>query len=119
MVKIMAADDEHDILQLLERILKKEGHKFIGCSTGGEFLKLYPKEKPDLVLLDVMMAGISGTDIYKKIKGSNKRQKVIFLTVLDITPTAGGVKTDELTAYVEKPFEPTDLLKKVRAILKK
>lgn len=115
----MAADDEPDILELLGRILKKGGHEFIGCSTGGEFLKRYPKEKPDLVLLDVMMAGISGADVYKKVKDSNKRQKVIFLTVLDPTPTAGGVKADELTTYVEKPFEPADLLKKVREILKK
>ncbi|MEW6592736.1 MAG: response regulator [Candidatus Hadarchaeota archaeon] len=112
MVKIIAVDDEPDILQLLERVFKKEGFEFIGFLDGAEFLKKYLREKPDLVLLDVMMPKIGGREIYKKLKETNKHQKVAFLTVLEPSP-------GETEVYIEKPFEPGDLIKKVRALVGK
>ncbi|MEW6222438.1 MAG: response regulator [Candidatus Hadarchaeota archaeon] len=112
MVKIIAVDDEPDILQLLERVFRKEGFEFIGFLDSAEFLKKYKKEKPDLVLLDLMMPKISGRDIYKKLKGMNKQQKVAFLTVLE--PSPGETET-----YIEKPFEPGELVKKIRKIVGK
>ena len=68
MVKIMAVDDEPDIIKLIEKVLKKAGHEVVGCLSGDECLKNYAREKPDLLLLDVMMPGMDGWEVYKHKK---------------------------------------------------
>lgn len=119
-VKIMAVDDEPDILNLVKRILGGAGHQFVGCASGEECLEKYEKEKPDLVLLDIMMPGIDGWHVYKRLKQTNKDQKIAFLTVLGMpNETKEGVVEMGVDDYITKPFEPAQLLERVKAILKK
>lgn len=120
MPKIMAVDDEPDIISLLGKILKKAGYEFVGCSSGKEFLERYPEEKPDLVLLDIMMPGMDGWDVYNEIRKINRNQKVAPLTALEV-PTRIKDCIFELGAsdYITKPFEPDELVEKVKKILKK
>jgi DNA-binding response OmpR family regulator len=118
MAKIMAVDDEPDTIKLIGRILKKAGYDFVGCASGEECLKKLKKEKPDLILLDVMMPGMDGWGTYKRIKEINEEQKVVFLTATTIYPDARKtmVKLD-ISDYLTKPFEPYELVERVRAAL--
>ncbi len=118
MTKIMAVDDEPDIVKLIGKVLKKEGLTFVGCSSGKECLEKYGKEKPDLVLLDIMMPGMDGWEVYQQIKKINKKQKILFLTAVTVEPEARD-KMEDLGAadYLTKPFEPYELIERVKAVL--
>lgn len=120
MVKIMAVDDEPDIIKLIEKVLKKAGYEFVGCSSGKECLKKYKKEKPDLLMLDVMMPGMTGWDVYKAIRKTNKKQRVLFLTATTVESDARDTM-DELgvSDYLSKPFEPYELTERVKIILER
>jgi two-component system response regulator MtrA len=117
-VKIMAVDDEPDIISLQGKILKKAGYEFVGCLSGEEFLQKYPKEKPDLVLLDIMMPGMDGWDVYKAIRKINRNQKVAPVTALDVPPRIKeGIIQLGASDFITKPFDPGELVEKVKKIL--
>ena len=120
MAKIMAVDDQPDIVNLLRRILEGAGYQFVGCSSGEECLEKLEREKSDLILLDIMMPGMDGWHVYKRIRQLRKDQKVAFLTVLGVpTETREGIIEMGAADYITKPFEPAELLEKVKAILRK
>lgn len=118
MVKIMAVDDQPDIVNLLKRILEGAGYAFVGCTSGEECLEKYEKEKPDLILLDIWMPGVDGWQVYERIKSINEAQKIAFLSALGIGPQS-QVKLVKLGIkdYISKPFEPNELLDRVKEIL--
>ncbi len=119
MVKIMAVDDEPDIIRLLTRILKRAGYEVVACSSGEECLKKFRAEKPDLILLDIMMPGMDGWHVYKRIKEIDEGQRVAFLTVLGVPePSREAMIEMGAADYIMKPFTPDELLKRVKAILK-
>ncbi len=117
MAKILAADDESDISGLIKRVLEKEGHKVIVCSSGEEAVKKYPQEKPDLVLLDVMMGGIDGWETCRQIRKINKNQKILFLTATTVTSSAREEMQKLGARYLTKPFEPIELAERVKIAL--
>lgn len=121
MAKIMAVDDEPDILSLIKKVLERAGHQVITCLSGKEFLQKFREVEPDLVLLDVMMPEMDGWDVYREIRKIRRGQKVAFLTALDIPPKIKeGIKEFGAMDYVTKPFDPDELVKKVESfILKK
>ncbi len=118
MAKVMAVDDEPDITKLIEKILKKAGYKVATANSGTECLEKYPKEKPDIVLLDVMMPGMDGWEVYRSIKKINKNQKILFLTAVTLESEARK-KMDELKVshYLTKPFDPPELIERVKRVL--
>jgi len=115
----MAVDDEPDIIKLIGKILKKAGYEFVGCTSGEECLKKFEKEKPDLILLDIMMPGMDGWEVYKRIKKINKKQKVLFLTAITLYPDARKTMVElGVSDYLTKPFEPYELIERVKTVLK-
>jgi DNA-binding response OmpR family regulator len=120
LAKIMAVEDRPETLGLIEKILRRAGHEFVGVLSGEECLERYEEEKPDLILLDIMLPGIDGYGVYEKIKSRNRHQKIIFLSALDIGPQA-QVRLFKLgqPTYISKPFDPPEFLFKVEEILKK
>ncbi|MDI6883538.1 MAG: response regulator [Hadesarchaea archaeon] len=120
MPKIMAVENQPEILELVRRILEKSGYQFIGCSSGEECLEKYGKERPDLILLDIMLPGIDGWQVYERIKTTNRNQKIAFLSALGIGPQT-SVKLLKLGApeYISKPFTPDELRARVKEILEK
>jgi len=119
MAKIMAVDDQEDIVELIRRVVEKDGHEFVGCFSGEECLEKYDNEKPDLILLDIMMPGIDGWQVYEQIKKTNEKQKIVFLSALGIGPqTSVKMYKKGIKEYISKPFEPNELLRKVKRILK-
>ncbi len=119
--KILVVDDQAEIIELLEESFKLRGYQVISASNGQEALAKVYQERPDLVLLDIMMPMFSGYEICRTLKNNVETQHIpiIFLT-------AKGKQADiergfEMRAdgYVVKPFEPMELTDFAERILQK
>jgi DNA-binding response OmpR family regulator len=120
MAKILSCDNEPDMLALIKDILSKGGFKVISATSGRECLKKKDEEKPDLILLDIMMPDMSGWDIYQRIRKKDKKQKVAFLSVLEVSEERKKSLIKEgVSDYILKPFKADRLIKRVKAILEK
>ena len=118
---IIAVDDEEDILELLRYNLSKEGFSVLTVPSGEEALSLMRRKKPDLVLLDLMLAELDGLEVCREMKQEASPRSIPIIML-----TAKGEESDivaglELGAddYVTKPFSPRELLARVRAIFRR
>jgi two-component system phosphate regulon response regulator PhoB len=121
MARILVIEDETDIQQVLDYNLREKGHKVYIASSGEEGLKIAKEKRPDLVLLDLMLPGIPGTEVCKALKAdaATKQTQVVMLT-------AKGEEIDRVVGfelgaddYVVKPFSVRELLLRVQAILRR
>lgn len=118
MAKILTVDNEPDTVELVKAILEKDGHEVITALSGKEGLEKKKEEKPDLVLLDVMMPDLSGWDVYARIRKENNNVKVAFLSVIEISDDRKNKLLEEgLSDYILKPFTPEELTERVKAIV--
>src|SRR5689334_9514429 len=112
---ILIVDDEPLNVDLLEQELSDAGYRTLSATNGDEALSAAAKSAPDLVLLDVMMEGMDGYEVCKRLKASETTRAihVIFLTAL--TDTFEKVRAFSVGAvdYVTKPFETEELLARV------
>lgn len=119
-MKIMTVDDEPDIRFMIRRILEKAGYEVTEAGSGEECLEKLKKERPDLILLDVMMTGLNGWETLKKIRAKEewKSIPVAMVTVKSLLPEmqSRSMDIEELVDYVEKPFTREALLNRVKAI---
>ncbi len=119
--KILVVDDEEDILELVRYNLSREGYKILCASSGEEGLKTAKVEKPNLIVLDLMLPGIDGLDVTRRLKGDDNTRKISIVML-----TAKGEEADivaglELGAedYITKPFSPRILVARVKAALRR
>jgi DNA-binding response OmpR family regulator len=117
--KIVIADDEPNILVSLEYLMKREGHTVVLARDGNEALDTIRREKPALVLLDVMMPGKSGYEVCQAVRADEALAgvKILMLTAKgrDTDVAQGlGVGAD---GYMTKPFSTQELAARVRAML--
>jgi two-component system phosphate regulon response regulator PhoB len=119
--RILAVDDEEDILELLDYNLSKEGFRVLRVTSGERALDLARSERPDLIILDLMLPGLDGLEVCKRLKGEPSTADIPIVML-----TAKGEETDivlglELGAddYVSKPFSPRVLVARVRAVLRR
>lgn len=119
-MKILIVDDSPDALALARVRLGKENLKIITADSGGEGLKLAKSEKPDLILLDVDMPGMSGFSVCRKLKTSEDlcMTPVIFLTGSDNTQDKIKGLNIGAVDYVTKPFDAFELKARVNAALR-
>ncbi len=118
---ILVVDDEEDILELLRYNLSREGYQ-VSCTTSGEkTLKLVKTETPDLIILDLMLPGMDGLEVARRLKDNDNTKNVPIVML-----TAKGEEADIVTGlelgaddYVTKPFSPRILLARVRAVLRR
>ncbi|MGQ9688711.1 MAG: response regulator [Desulfobaccales bacterium] len=118
---ILVVEDEEDILELLRYNLTKEGFRVTGATSGEEALRAAKTLLPDLVLLDLMLPGIDGLEICRRLKQDSRTQHLPVVMV-----TAKGEEADIVTGlelgaddYLTKPFSPRVLLARVRAVLRR
>lgn len=118
MEKILIADDEQLMRQLVIDFLKPEGYEIVEAGDGKEALEKYRSEHPDLILLDVMMPGYDGWTVCREIR----RESTVPIMML----TAKGEEIDQLFAYdlgvdeyITKPFSPKILVAKIKALLRR
>lgn len=120
MSEILVVEDEEHIQRLVKIVLEKNGHKVNTADTGEEALEqLETGESPDLVLLDIMMPGIDGLQVLKKMKSNHltKEIPVVMLTALaQESVVLQGVKLGA-KGYIRKPFHPKDLIERVTSFL--
>jgi len=118
MKKIMVVDNEADIVDLTRTVLELGGYNVVAALSGEECLRLLEKEKVDLVLLDIMMPGMSGWDVFNRINKKSPKIKVAFMSVLEISDKRKQVLIEEgLADYIMKPFDKDTLLDRVDKIL--
>jgi two-component system, OmpR family, alkaline phosphatase synthesis response regulator PhoP len=119
--RILVVDDEEDILELVKFHLSREFYQVSGASSGEEALARCRSEKPDLLVLDLMLPGMDGLDVAKALKGDLRTRDIPIVML-----TAKGEEVDIVTGlelgaddYVTKPFSPKVLVARVRATLRK
>lgn len=118
---ILVVDDEEPIIELLKYNLEKEGFKVIASGSGEEAVRLARSEKTELVLLDLMLPGMSGLDVCRKLKENPSTAGIPVIMLTAKTEDSDIVLGLELGAedYVTKPFSPKVLLARVRTALRR
>jgi phosphate regulon transcriptional regulator PhoB len=121
MSKIMIVDDEQDIVELLSYNLEKEGFSIVKAYDGEAALGLVRSEKPDLMILDLMLPKMNGLDVCKSIRRNPETA-----TLPIIMLTAKGDEIDKIIGlevgaddYITKPFSIKELIARVRAVLRR
>jgi two-component system, OmpR family, alkaline phosphatase synthesis response regulator PhoP len=119
--RILAVDDEDPILELIRYNLEKDGFRVMTCRTGEDAVRLARSELPDLVILDLMLPGMSGLDVCRKLKESPATQEIPVIMATAKTEDTDIVIGLELGAddYVTKPFSPKVLAARVRTVLRR
>ncbi|MEI6042307.1 MAG: response regulator [bacterium] len=117
-VRILHVDDEEDTQKVVKTILEKEGYEVVSVRDGVGALREINLDNYDLLILDIMMPNMSGWELYTKILKIKEKEKVIFLSILDIPAD----KLNELTKsgvrdYIKKPFDRDDFVARVKKVL--
>ncbi|MDU1003683.1 response regulator transcription factor [Clostridium butyricum] len=119
--KILIVDDEEHIVELLDFNLKNSGYETFIATDGIEAVRIAKEEKPNLILLDLMIPGMDGFDVCKEIK-KDKEMKNTSIIML----TAKGEELDKILGlelgaddYITKPFSVRELLARVKAVLRR
>jgi two-component system, OmpR family, alkaline phosphatase synthesis response regulator PhoP len=119
--RILVVDDEEDILELITYNLTKEGYQVITAASGEAAISKAHKEKPDLILLDLMLPGVDGLDVYRELKKKQDTSQIPIIMVTAKTEDADIITGLELGSddYVTKPFSPKVLLARIKAVLRR
>lgn len=119
--KIVIIEDEVDILEVINYNLSKEGFDVYSALEGEEGLALIKKEVPNLVLLDLMLPGLDGIEICRKLKTDYSTRSIPIIMV-----TAKGEESDIVLGlgmgaddYMVKPFRPRELMARIRSVLRR
>jgi two-component system, OmpR family, phosphate regulon response regulator PhoB len=121
MAKVLIVEDERDLSKVLVWNLSQAGHDVVAVATGAEGLLAASREKPDVILLDLMLPDIPGTDVCRAVRRSAELKNTAIIMV-----TAKGEEIDRVVGfelgaddYVVKPFSTRELLLRVDAVLRR
>ena len=116
--KIMVVDDDSNICELLRLYLEKDGYEAVIANNGVTALDMFSREKPDLVLLDVMMPELDGWQVCREIRKKSECPIIMITAKSEVFDKVLGL---ELGAddYVVKPFEMKEVLARVKAVLRR
>ncbi len=118
MLKLLIVDDNRQISAILEEYAKKEGYKTFAAFDGEEALKIFKEEKPDLILLDVMMPKKDGFAVCKEIRQTSNIPVIMI--------TARGEDYEKIMGleigaddYIVKPFSPSEVMARIKAVMRR
>ena len=119
--KVLIVDDEEHIVELLQFNLVNAGYKVITANNGLDALKKVKENKPDLLLLDLMLPGMDGLDVCKEIKRDKETSKTSIIMLTAKSEELDKILGLELGAddYITKPFSIRELLARVKAVLRR
>ncbi|MCC5876613.1 MAG: response regulator [Candidatus Sumerlaeia bacterium] len=121
--KILLVDDEPDVLQMLKATLMTRNYEILTASAGDEGLEIAERERPDLILCDLMMPRVSGLEFLKRMRKSQKIRDtpIIIISAIGASdrPPEYWVRTLGVDDYLQKPFDPLDLLGRVEYIFRR
>ena len=118
-VLIMVVDDEPTICRILERVLTQEGYKVIVAGDGQAGLDMFGKHFPDLVLLDLMMPGINGREVGRRIRERSATTRIIYLSAKPVpadSPEEEEINS-EADGFIPKPATSKEILSTIRSVL--
>jgi two-component system, OmpR family, response regulator len=117
--RVLVVDDEPGIRELVQVALKFHGCAVTTAATGNDALRLADSERPDLIVLDIMLPDIDGFEVVRRLRAGDNEVPVIFLTARDTTSdtvTGLALGGDD---YITKPFSVEALVARVRAVLRR
>ena len=119
MAKILSVDDEPSIVRLVTATLTARGHTVSGAHSGAEALALVKTERPDLIVLDIMMPGMDGREVYRRLSADPATKGIPVLFLSAIGEFASQIDTVEMgeAEYMTKPFTPKNLAEQVATML--
>ena len=120
--RILCIEDEPEMIDLIRLILERKGFEVLGAVGGQEGLEAIRREKPDLVLLDLMMPDVDGWEVYRQMKADEELQHTPVVVVTAKAQSIDkvlGLHIAKVDDYVTKPFGPGDLAESVERVLQK
>jgi DNA-binding response OmpR family regulator len=114
---VLVVEDEREIRELLRRYLERAGHAVLSTGSGAEALRMVEESAPDLVVLDLGLPDLDGTDVLREVRQDGRRTPVLVLTAragVDDRIRGLSLGADD---YVTKPFSPTEVVLRVAAVL--
>jgi len=119
--RILIVEDEEDILELVRYNLARENYQITCATTGENALKIAESELPALIVLDLMLPGIDGLEVARKLKNNSRTRNIAIIML-----TAKGEEADIVTGlelgaddYVTKPFSPRVLTSRIKAVIRR
>jgi len=118
---LLIVEDEKDIIKMLEYNLKKEGFKVLSVRGGEDALGLVNSDRPDLIILDLMLPGMDGLEVCKTLKGDAKTASIPVIMLTAKSQESDKIVGLELGAddYMTKPFSPRELIARIKAVLRR
>jgi len=118
---ILCIEDEPEMIDLMRLILGRRGFSVKGAAGGIEGLRMIRAERPDLVLLDLMMPDMDGWEVYQQMKADENTKNIPVIVVTAKAQSIDkvlGLHIAKVDDYLAKPFSPQDLLSSVEKVLK-
>ena len=118
--RLVCIEDEPEMIDLVRLILSRKGFTVIGANGGVEGLEVVRQEKPDLILLDLMMPDMDGWEVYQQIKADEELREIPVVVVTAKAQSIDkvlGLHIAKVDDYITKPFGPQELLESVEKIL--
>jgi two-component system phosphate regulon response regulator PhoB len=118
---VLVVEDEADVVDLLRYNLNKSGFDVLIATSGLEGLEIAAHHRPDLILLDIMLPGMSGYDVCKKLRSTPETASIAIVMLTAKGETQERVKGLEcgVDDYVTKPFSPRELILRIKAVLRR
>jgi CheY-like chemotaxis protein len=116
---ILCIDDDARMLEFYEAVLDPRGYRTLTVTNGLQGLALAQQDRPDVILLDVMLAGLSGFDICRKFRADDGLRTIPIILITGMEPPSGGPTRPEVRADVilRKPVDPAHLLATIQRVL--
>ena len=117
--RLMIVDDEVDLLAELKPLMERSGYEVLSAINGEQALEIAAAEKPDLIVLDMLMPRLDGRNVLRRLREAGNWTPVILLTKVN-TPTERVLSLQEgADDYLNKPFDPLELVARVQAVLRR
>ena len=119
--QVLVVDDEEDLLELVRYNLSRDGYKVTCVATGEEAFRAARKQTPDLIVLDLMLPGVDGLEVCRRLKGEPKTRDIPIIMLTAKSEESDMVAGLERGAddYITKPFSPRVLSARVKALLRR
>ncbi|MFM1826345.1 MAG: hypothetical protein RLZZ37_980 [Actinomycetota bacterium] len=118
MARVLVVDDDQALSEMLGIVLRAEGYEPSFCDDGAKAFSIFKEAKPDLVLLDLMLPGLDGIEVCKKIRDESVVPIVMLTAKGDTLDVVQGLESGA-DDYIIKPFKPKELIARIKARLRK
>lgn len=122
MPRVLCIEDETEMSQLVEMILSRQGYDVATAATSQSALEQVAAQKPDLILLDLMLPDVDGWEVYEKLKSEEPTRDIPVIVVTaraQHSEKTMALKVNQVDDYITKPFAPTQLVESVTRALEK